>query len=142
MGTFGELGKRLDKFAEQVRTGTSSGIERTASETREWRKALDDLAEKMRKTAQDGMGRIAQETRDLSHSARVRSQMREKKRQLNSKLCELGRFGVTEGAWEEVDQEKLAALRAEIAGLDAEIEQLDAELQGSAKTDPTSPECD
>jgi len=129
MGTFEDLGKRLDRFADQVLASTSSGIERTASETKEWRKVLDEIADKMRRTTQGGVERIAQETKDLGQSVQLRSRLREKKKRRDEKLCELGRLVLGQSGLDAVDEENVIVLRAEIAAQDAEIERIESELQ-------------
>ncbi len=40
---FEELGKKLDKLTEEIKTVAQDGIERTAKEAKDWRKKLDGL---------------------------------------------------------------------------------------------------
>jgi len=129
MGRFEELGKKLDKLAEQIKATTQTGIEKTATEAKEWRDYLDDLAEKIKKTSYEGLEKFAAETKELGRVAKLRSQIRDKKRELQDKFQRMGELSFKLKVYEKVEEEEFKKLGEEISNLEKEIKEKEKEIQ-------------
>lgn len=90
VSTFQELGKRLDEIAEKVAYRTQEGMEKAEDELKDWGKGLDDLGNRIKKAAHEEVGRISGETKRLLESAKLRSEIAQKRKDLESTLRELG----------------------------------------------------
>jgi len=128
MGTFEELGKRLDRLADQLKVATQSGIEKTASETKEWKKHLDELAERIKKTAQECFEKFASETKELGQVAKLRGQIRELRKELEEKYKTLGKTAVELRVYEGVE-EGLKKLAQEAIDLEKKIKDKEKEIE-------------
>ena len=73
---FEELGKKLDKLTEEIKTVAQDGIERTAKEAKDWRKKLDGLGKIIRKTTQEGVEWFINETTEFGEINKLRLQIR------------------------------------------------------------------
>lgn len=129
MGRFEKLGERLDRLAQELRTATHNGIERTTKETREWRKYLDDLAEKIRKTSQEGLERFTTETKEFGQITKLRSQARDRKREFQDKLQRMGEIAFRLKIYEKMEEEELKKLGEEISSLEREIKEKEGQIQ-------------
>jgi len=90
MGGFEELGKKLDKLAEKTRSRTQEGVEKTRAEAKNWGEKIDKLGEKIKKTTQEGIEKFALETKEIGRVAKLRSEVRQRKKEMESFLKELG----------------------------------------------------
>lgn len=129
MGSFEELGKRLDKLADQVRAATQSGIERTTNETKEWRRHLDELGERIRKTTQEGFEKFTTETREFGQITKLRSQIREIKRKLDEKFKKMGQISFALKVHERVEEEELKNIAREIVDLEEQMKEKENQVK-------------
>ncbi|MBE0479307.1 hypothetical protein IBX65_09385 [Candidatus Aerophobetes bacterium] len=128
MSTFEELGKKLDKVAGQLKTVAQGGIEKTATETKEWGKYLDELADKIKKTAQDGVEKFATETKEFSQVTKLRSQIRDMKSELKEKFEHMGELSYQLKMYEQED-ENLKKIGEEILHLEGKIKEKEDEIE-------------
>ncbi len=91
MARFKELGKALDHLAERIRGRTQEELKKGQDEIKEWGTRLDELGEKIKKTTQEGIEKFSVETKEMVQVAKLRSQIRETQKKLDSLVMELGK---------------------------------------------------
>lgn len=89
-GGFQELGKKLDEIAEAVGERAEKGAEKAGTEIKDWRRTLDELGEKVKKAAQEGVEKSTLEIKEMVEVTKLRSEMRQVEREIESALKELG----------------------------------------------------
>lgn len=129
MGGFEELGKKLDKLAEQVRVVAQDGIEKTAGEAKQWGKRLDELGEKVRKTAQEGLDKFTVGTKELGQIAKLRSGINQKREEKEEKIKKMGQLAYELHLEEKVDNEEFKRIAKEITGLEKDISDKEKEVE-------------
>ncbi len=129
MAGFEELGKKLDKLAEQVGIATQGGIEKTAEEAKQWGKHLDDLGDRIRKTARDGLDKFAAGTRELGQVAKLRSKINQKRKEKEEKIKQVGQLAYEFRIEEKVDNEEFKKMGEEIANLEEDIYKKEKEIK-------------
>ncbi len=90
MGGFEELGKRLDKLAEKVKSRTQEEAEKAGVEIKEWGKRLDELGEKIKKITQEGVEKVSGETKGIVQITKLRSEIREIEKDIDTLTKQLG----------------------------------------------------
>jgi len=90
MGGFEELGKRLDKLAEKVKSRTQEEAEKAGVEINEWGKRLDELWEKIKKITQEGVEKVSGETKGIVQITKLRSEIREIEKDIDNLTKQLG----------------------------------------------------
>jgi len=129
MGKFEEVGRRLDRLAEEIKNAAQTGIEKTTVETKEWKRYLDELADKIKKTAQEGLEKFAAETKELGQIAKLRSQIKEKRKLLQEKFERMGELAFELKIHEKVEEESLKRVAEEISLLQKEIQEKEKEVE-------------
>ncbi|MCD6317852.1 hypothetical protein J7M02_02150 [Candidatus Aerophobetes bacterium] len=129
MGGFEELGKKLDKLAEQVRITAQGGIEKTAEEAKQWGKHLDELGEKIKKTAQEGLDKFTVGTKELGQIAKLRSGINQKRKEKEEKIKKMGQLAYKLNLGEKVDDEEFKKITKEIADLEKDISDKEKEIE-------------
>ena len=129
MGKFEDLGKKLDKLADQLRATTQAGIEKTTTETREWKKYLDDLAEKIKKTTQESLEKFATETKEFGQIAKLRSQIKDDKRKLEDKFKQLGELAFRLNVQERLEDEEIKKITREIQEIENKIKEKEEQIK-------------
>ncbi len=129
MGGFEELGKKLDKLAEQARVATQDGIEKTAEEAKQWRKHLDGLGERIKKTAQEGLGKFTVGTKELGQIAKLRSGINQKKKEKEKKIKQMGQLACELHLEKKVDNKEFKEIAKEIANLKKDICEKEQEIE-------------
>ena len=87
---FQELGKKVDQLAERMRGRTQEEAEKAGAEIKEWGKRLDELGEKIKKTTQEGIERFSLETKERIEVAKLKSEIREREKDIDSLNKQLG----------------------------------------------------
>jgi len=87
---FQELGKKVDQLAERMRGRTQEEAEKAGAEIKEWGKKLDELGEKIKKTTQEGIERFSLETKERIEVAKLRSEIREREKDIDSLTKQVG----------------------------------------------------
>ncbi len=90
MGGFEELGKRLDKLAEKVKSRTQEEAEKVGVEMKGWGKRLDELGEKIKKTTQEGVEKVSGKTKGIIPITKLKSEIREIEKDIDNLTKELG----------------------------------------------------
>jgi len=126
MGGFEELGKKLDKLAEGIKTTTQTRAEKTVKEAKEWGKKLDELGEGIKKTVQGGLGKFVTETKGLGQTAKLRFQIREGKKDIEEIFRQIG-----EKAYQLHLQKKIG--NVELKKLGAKVTKLKKDIQAKEK---------
>jgi chromosome segregation ATPase len=129
MGGFEELGRRLDKLAEKIKTATQSGVEKTAGEAKDWRETLDELGEKIKKTTQEGIERFTAETKEFSQITRLRSQIRQGKKEIENVFRQIGEKTYELHLQKKIGHAELKKLGAGITRLKKDIEAKERQIQ-------------
>lgn len=129
MGGFEELGSKLDKLAEGIKTATQSGVEKTAREAKDWREKLDDLGDKVKKITQDGIERFATETKGFSQIARLRSQIRQGKKDIESAFRQMGEKTYGLHLQKKIGHQELKKIGAKITRLKKDIKAKELQIQ-------------
>jgi len=129
MGGFEELGRRLDKLAEGIKTATQSGVEKTTREAKDWREKLDDLGDKVKKITQEGIERFAAETKGFSQIARLRSQMRQREKEIENMLKQIGEKTYELHLQKKIGHGELKKMGARITRLKKDIQAKELKIQ-------------
>ncbi len=129
MGGFEELGRRLDKLAEGIKTATQSGVEKTAREAKDWREKLDDLGDKVKKITQEGIERFATETKGFSQIARFRSQIRQREKEIENMFEQMGEKTYELHLQKKIGHPELKKLGARITRLKKDIKAKELQIQ-------------
>jgi len=129
MGGFEELGRRLDKLAEGIKTATQSGVEKTTREAKDWREKLDDLGDKVKKITQEGIERFATETKGFSQIARLRSQMRQREKEIENMLKQIGEKTYELHLQKKIGHGELKKMGARITRLKKDVKAKELEIQ-------------
>lgn len=129
MGGFEELGRRLDKLAEGIKTATQSGVEKTAREAKDWRGKLDDLGDKIKKTTQEGMERFATETKEFGRITRLRSQIRQGKKETENMFKQIGEKTYGLHLQKKIGHQELKKIGAKITRLKKDIKAKELQIQ-------------
>lgn len=90
MGTFRELGKKLDKLADKLASRTEEGVEKAGDELKDWGKRLDELGERIRKVTQEGVEKVSGETKEMVQVAKLRSYIKDKEKDVENLTRQLG----------------------------------------------------
>lgn len=122
MAGFGELGKKLDKLAEEIKTVAQGGIERTTKEAKDWRKKLDGLGKRIGKTTQEGVEWFSKETKGFGETNKLRLQIRRMEKEINDLLEQTGRKAYELHLQKKIGNTQLKSLGAKITRLKKEIE--------------------
>ncbi len=133
MAGFEELGKKLDKLTEEIKTATQDGIERTAKEAKDWRKKLDRLGKIIRKTTQEGVEWFAKETKGFGETNKLRLQMRQVEKDKNNLFKEMGKKAYELHLQRKIGNVQLKSLGAKITRLRKEIETKEKRIQNIKK---------
>lgn len=129
MGGFEELGKKLDKLAEKIKSRTQEGVEKTRGEAKNWREKLDELGEKIKKTTQEGIEKFALETKEIGRVTKLRSEVRQRKKEMESFLEELGRKTYQLHLEKRIGNVELKKLGSKITKLKKDIESKEKDIQ-------------
>jgi len=129
MGGFEELGRRLDKLAEGIKTATQSGVEKTAREAKDWREKLDELGDRIKKTSQEGIERFTTETKGFSQIARLRSQIRQGKKEIENMLKQIGEKTYELHLQKKIGHQELKKMGAKITRLKKDIKAKELQIQ-------------
>jgi len=87
---FQELGKKVDQLVQGIRGGTQEEAEKAGAEIKEWGKRLDELGEKIKETTQEGIERFSLEVKERTRVAKLRSEIRERKNDIDNLTKQLG----------------------------------------------------
>ena len=126
---FQELGKKLDQLAEKIRGRTQEEAEKTGVEIKEWGKRLDELGKKLKTTTQEGIEKFAGETKGLLKSAKLRSEVKETERRVESLFKELGERTYQLHREKKIGNVQLKKLGGKITQLRKEMEQKEKEIE-------------
>ena len=129
MGGFEELGKKLDKLAEKTRSRTQEGVEKTRAEAKNWGEKIDKLGEKIKKTTQEGIEKFALETKEIGQVAKLRSEVRQRKKEMESFLKELGEKTYQLHLEKRIGNVELKKLGSKITKLRKGIESKEKDIQ-------------
>jgi len=129
MGGFEELGKKLDKLAGKIKSRTREGVEKTRGEAEDWRKKIDELGEKIKKTTQEGIEKFALETKEIGRVTKLRSEIRQRKKELEGFLEELGRKTYQLHLEKRIGNVELKKLGSKITKLKKDIESKEKDIQ-------------
>ncbi len=129
MGGFEELGSKLDKLAEGIKTATQSGVEKTAREAKDWRGKLDELGDKIKKTTQEGMERFATETKEFGRITRLRSQIRQGKKETENMFKQIGEKTYELHLQKKIGHPELKKMGAKITRLKKDIKAKELQIQ-------------
>lgn len=129
MGGFEELGKRLDKLGEGIRTAAQSQVQKTASEAKDWRKKLDNLGDRIKKTTQEGIDRFTTETKEFGQITRLRSQVRQSKKDMENMLKLIGEKTYELHLQKKIGHKELKNLGAKITRLRKDIETKERQIR-------------
>ena len=129
MGGFQELGRRLDKLAERIKTATQSGVEKTTREAKDWGEKLDELGDKIKKTTQEGIERFTTETKEFSQITRLRSQVRQGKKDMENLFKQIGEKTYELHLQKKIGHRELKSLGARITRLKKDIEAKEKQIQ-------------
>jgi len=129
MGGFEELGKKLDKLAEKTRSRTQKGVEKTRAEAKNWGEKLDKLGEKIKKTTQEGIEKFALETKEIGRVAKLKSEIRQRKKEMESFLKELGEKTYQLHLKKRIGNVELKKLGSKITKLKKDIESKEKDIQ-------------
>jgi len=129
MGGFEELGKKLDKLAEKTRSRTQEGVEKTRAEAKNWGEKIDKLGEKIKKTTQEGIEKFALETKEIGQVAKLRSEVRQRKKEMESFLKELGEKTYQLHLEKKIGNVELKKLGSKITKLKKGIESKEKDIQ-------------
>jgi len=129
MGGFEELGKKLDKLAEKIRSRTQEGVEKTRAEAKDWGEKIDKLGEKIKKTTQEAIEKFALETKEIDQVAKLRSEVRQRKKEMESFLKELGEKTYQLHLKKKIGNVELKKLGGKITKLKKNIETREKEIQ-------------
>lgn len=138
VGGFEELGRRLDKLAERIRTTTQSGVEKTAREAKDWREKLDELGDKIKKTTQEGIERFATETKEFGQITRLRSQIRQEKKDIENVFRQIGEKTYELHLQKKIGNKELKHLGAGITRLRKDIEAKERQIQSLRGKKPSA----
>lgn len=133
MAGFEELGKKLDKLTEEIKTTTQDGIERTAKEAKDWRKKLDRLGKIIRKTTQEGVEWFAKGTKGFGEINKLRLQIRQVEKDKNNLFKEMGKNAYQLHLEKKIGNVQLKSLGAKITRLRKEIETKEKRIQNIKK---------
>jgi chromosome segregation ATPase len=129
MGGFEELGRRLDKLAEGIKAATQSGVEKTTGEAKDWREKLDELGDRIKKTTQEGIERFTTETKEFSQITRLRSQIRQGKKEIENMFRQMGEKTYELHLQKKIGHVELKKLGAEVTRLRKDIEAKERQIQ-------------
>lgn len=129
MGGFEELGKKLDKLAEKTRSRTQERVEKTRAEAKNWGEKIDKLGEKIKKTTQEGIEKFALETKEIGQVAKLRSEVRQRKKEMESFLKELGEKTYQLHLKKRIGNVELKKLGSKITKLKKGIESKEKDIQ-------------
>ncbi len=129
MGGFEELGKRLDKLAERIKIATQSGVEKTTKEAGDWKGNLDELGDKIRKTTQEGIERFSTETKEFSQITRLKSQIRQGKKDIEDMFRQIGEKTYELHLQKKIGNKDLKKLGARVTALRKDIEAKERQIQ-------------
>ena len=129
MGGFEELGKKLDKLAEKIKSRTQEGVEKARGEAKDWGEKLDELGEKIKKTTQKGIEKFALETKEIGRVAKLKSEIRQRKKEMESFLKELGEKTYQLHLEKKIGNVELKKLGGKITKLKKNIETREKEIQ-------------
>ena len=129
MGGFEELGKKLDKLAEKTRSRTQEGVEKTRAEAKNWGEKIDKLGEKIKKTTQEGIEKFALETKEIGRVAKLKSEIRQRKKEMESFLKELGEKTYQFHLKKRIGNVELKKLGSKITKLKKGIESKEKDIQ-------------
>jgi len=129
MGGFEELGKKLDKLAKKTRSRTQEGVEKTRAEAKNWGEKIDKLGEKIKKTTQEGIEKFALETKEIGQVAKLRSEVRQRKKEMESFLKELGEKTYQLHLEKKIGNVELKKLGSKITKLKKGIESKEKDIQ-------------
>ena len=129
MGGFEELGRRLDKLTERIKIATQSGAEKTAKEAKDWRKKLDELGDKVKKTTQEGIERFATETKGFSQITRLRSQIKQGKKNIENMFKQLGKKTYELHLQKKIGHVELKKIGAKVTRLKKDIKAKELQIQ-------------
>ena len=90
MVTFQEWGKKLDKLAERLSDRTQGGVQKAGGEIKSLSKKLDDLGDRIKKITHEGVQRVSGETKEMIQIVRLKAQVRDKKKDIDSLTKQLG----------------------------------------------------
>ena len=121
MAGFEELGKKLDRLTEEVKTVAQDGIERTAKEAKDWRKKLDGLGKVVSKTTQEGVEWFGKETREFGEINKLRLQTRRLEKELKDLLEQTGRKAYELHLQKKIGNIQLKSLGGKITRLKRQI---------------------
>ena len=129
MGGFEELGKKLDKLAEKTRSRAQEGVEKTRAEAKNWGEKINKLGEKIKKTTQEGIEKFALETKEIGQVAKLRSEVRQRKKEMESFLKELGEKTYQLHLKKRIGNVELKKLGSKITKLKKDIESKEKDIQ-------------
>jgi len=129
MGGFEELGKKLDKLAGKIKSRTREGVEKTRGEAEDWREKIDELGEKIKKTTQEGIEKFALETKEIGRVTKLRSEIRQRKKEMESFLKELGEKTYQLHLEKRIGNVELKKLGSKITKLKKDIESKEKDIQ-------------
>jgi len=129
MGGFEELGRRLDKLTEGIRTATQSGVEKTAREAKDWREKLDELGDRIKKTTQEGIERFTTETKEFGRITRLRSQIRQGKKETENMFKQIGEKTYELHLQKKIGHQELKKMGAKITRLKKDIKAKELQIQ-------------
>jgi len=129
MGGFEELGKKLDKLAEKTRSRTQEGVEKTRGEAKNWGEKINKLGEKVKKTTQEGIEKFALETKEIGRVTKLRSEVRQRKKEMESFLKELGEKTYQLHLKKRIGNVELKKLGSKITKLKKDIESKEKDIQ-------------
>lgn len=133
MAGFEELGKKLDKLTEEIKTVAQGGIERTGKEAKDWRKKLDGLGKVIRRTTQEGVDWFSKETREFGEINKLRLQIRRVEKEISDLFEQTGRKAYDLHLQKKIGNTELKSLGAKITRLRKEIETKKKRIQNLKK---------
>lgn len=126
---FEELGKKLDQLAERMRGRTQEEAEKAGAEIKEWGKRLDELGEKIKKTTQEGTERFSLEIKERIEVAKLRSEIREREKDIDSLNKQLGAKTYQLHLEKKIGNVELKKLGGKITEIRRDMEQREKEIE-------------
>jgi len=126
---FQELGKKLDQLAERMRGRTQEEAEKAGAGTKKWGKRLDELGEKIKETTQEGIERFSLEAKERTRVAKLRSEIRERKKDIDNLTKQLGAKTYQLHLEKKIGNVELKKLGGKITQIRRDIEQREKEIE-------------
>ena len=129
MGTFEEMGRKLDELAQKVKVIAYEGAGKTSKEAKDWGKKLDEIGRMLKKRTREGVGKFATQTKNFTQLNKLRSQIRDIQNKKEHKITKLGNRFYKSGLYKKLEDNELNEMVEEIVKLEKEIKIKEEEIQ-------------